>query len=68
MIDVKRVNWVTTLYLIISPFVAAASLYYWLKSGSFNWATIVLALVLLTFIQEVVFICSILILFIYFEI
>lgn len=51
MIDVKKVNWVTTLYLIISPFVAAAAMYHWIKSGSFNWATIVLALVLLTFIQ-----------------
>lgn len=47
----RNVNWVTTLYLLISPFVAAAGLYYWVQSGSFNWATMIVALVFMTFIQ-----------------
>ena len=47
----RKVNWVTTLYLLISPLVAAAGLYYWLSTGSFNWATVILAVVFMTFIQ-----------------
>jgi stearoyl-CoA desaturase (delta-9 desaturase) len=47
----KKINWQTTLYLILSPFVAGFGLYFWLKSGAFNWNTIILALILMTFIQ-----------------
>jgi stearoyl-CoA desaturase (Delta-9 desaturase) len=51
MKNIRSVNWVTTLYLIISPFVAVAALTYWLMSGSFNWPTMILGLILMTFIQ-----------------
>lgn len=47
----RSVNWITTLYLFISPLVAVAGIAYWLKSGSFNWTTLILALVFMTFIQ-----------------
>lgn len=47
----QRINWVNSLYLILTPFIVAAGLTYWLKSGLFNWATIILALVLTTFCQ-----------------
>ena len=47
----KKINWQTTLYLILSPFVAGFGLYFWLKSGAFNWNTIILTLILMTFIQ-----------------
>ncbi len=47
----RKINWQTTLYLFISPIVAAAGIYYWVKSGSFNWPTMILATIFMTFIQ-----------------
>jgi stearoyl-CoA desaturase (delta-9 desaturase) len=47
----RKVNWQTTLYLMISPLVAGAGIFYWVKSGSFNWGTLILAIIFMTFIQ-----------------
>lgn len=47
----RRFNWVVGSYLLVSPFVAAFGLYVWLSSGSFNWATITLLMVIMTFAQ-----------------
>lgn len=47
----RKVNWTNSLYLIIAPFVALAGLYFWLRSGSFNWNTIILLVILMTFCQ-----------------
>lgn len=47
----RKINWVNALYLLIMPFAAVAGLYFWYKSGWFNWSTIILALVLMTFCQ-----------------
>jgi stearoyl-CoA desaturase (delta-9 desaturase) len=47
----RSINWTNSLYLILAPFIAAGGLYYWISSGSFNWSTIILAVILLTFCQ-----------------
>lgn len=47
----RKINWTNSIYLAVAPFLAAGGLYYWLKSGSFNWNTIILFAILLTFCQ-----------------
>lgn len=47
----RKVNWTNSLYLILAPFIAAYGIYYWVSSGSFNWNTIILLVVLTTFCQ-----------------
>ncbi len=47
----KIMNWSNALYLILSPILAPIALYFWLKEGSFNWNTIILAVTLGIFAQ-----------------
>lgn len=47
----RRINWPNSLYLTLAPFIAGFGLYYWISSGSFNWYTVTLFLVLMTFCQ-----------------
>lgn len=46
-----KVNWLVSLYLILSPIVAAIGIYYWLDHSLFNWKTIILALIFYSIIE-----------------
>lgn len=48
---IRKINWPVALFLIISPIVAVPSLIIWLQSGSFNWQTIVLSVVLFCLVE-----------------
>ena len=49
--DTRKVNWTNAIYLVVAPFFAAGGLYFWLSSGSFNWNTIILLVILMAFCQ-----------------
>lgn len=47
----RTINWTNSLYLILSPFIAAFGTWYWVESGAFNWNTVILASILYVFCQ-----------------
>ncbi len=49
--ETRKLGWVNILFLSLSPLIAGLGLWYWIKAGLFNWATVVLALIFTTIIQ-----------------
>lgn len=50
-IQAREIGWINVVFLSLSPLVAAFGLWYWIKTASFNWQTIVLTLIFTTIIQ-----------------
>ena len=50
-IQVREIGWINVVFLSLSPLLAAFGLWYWIKTASFNWQTIVLTLIFTTIIQ-----------------
>jgi stearoyl-CoA desaturase (delta-9 desaturase) len=47
----REINWPNALYLVLTPFAAVIGMIWWIKSGSFNWNTVILACLLYLFCQ-----------------
>ena len=51
MLDLNKINWYNTGYLLLSPLIAGFGLYWWLNNGHFNYSTIILASVYAVFCE-----------------
>ncbi len=48
---IEKINWPVALFLILSPIIAVPACILWVKSGSFNWGTIILGFILFCLVE-----------------